>query len=181
MNVPRVALGAAAVAVTVLGPGCSDDSATSTTTVSSTVVTSTVVTSTIPAPPPSPARCSGEEAVADATLELRVEPSGTLETGPTSWAVTVTNRGSAPVELVYPTTQDADVTLRDREGHLAYRWSRAQAFSSVRRCQVLSPGQSATHSLGGVLRARPGTYLLEATLTAHPAPPAFEARVSVLP
>jgi hypothetical protein len=125
--------------------------------------------------------CTGDEPAPTADLTLDLAPSGTLVRGDVSWHLTVRNEGAAAVELVYATSQDGDVVLRDARGAEVYRWSAGLAFTEALRCQVLEPGQRADLFLGGVLRAAPGTYRLEATVAARPAPPPVEREVEVAP
>ncbi len=135
------------------------------------------------AAPPAAATCEGRSAGPDRVaddLDLRVQLGVTLETGRVRWGLTVTNRGDAPVTLVYPTSQDGDVVLR-RDGAVAYRWSAGQAFAEGVRCQVLGAAQQYRVELGGVpLDVEPGDYTLVASLAASPTPAPARVEVTIV-
>jgi len=135
------------------------------------------------AAPPAAATCEGRSAGPDRVaddLDLRVQLGVTLETGRVRWGLAVTNRGDAPVTLVYPTSQDGDVVLR-RDGAVAYRWSAGQAFAEGVRCQVLGAAQQYRVELGGVpLDVEPGDYTLVASLAASPTPAPARVEVTIV-
>jgi Intracellular proteinase inhibitor len=94
------------------------------------------------------------------------------------WRVRVTNRAATPRTLTFPTSQQADVTLR-RGGVVRYRWSESRSFIPVVDRRTLRAGKSWTFVLADRLDVPPGRYELMATIAARPAQKPARATIVV--
>jgi hypothetical protein len=121
------------------------------------------------AAPPSSRGCTGAAPATSSGVVLTIDPTSPLVQGSVSWIITATNDGNLPVELVFPSGQDAEIVIR-QGAKVVYRWSDGQMFTQAVRCQVLLPHQRAEYFLGGLIRLEPGEYELEASVKAQPSP-----------
>lgn len=106
---------------------------------------------------------------AELQLSMRVELQGPLTDGPVAWVIWVTNTGRTRLDLLFPTSQRADVVLVS-EGVEAYRWSTDRLFTQAEEEETLLSGESRRLVLEDVLAAGPGEYRLEAVLTSDQEP-----------
>lgn len=116
-----------------------------------------------------------------AQLRLALEPSGgSIERGPVTWRLSVTNEADAEVTLVFASGQQGDVVLRNGADEV-YRWSEGRMFAQMISCVTVAPGKTRTVELADhPLDVPPGTYDLEATLASTPAPTPIHRQLRVL-
>ena len=107
----------------------------------------------------------------DSALELsmRVELQGPLTDGAVAWVIWVTNASRTRLDLLFPTSQRADVVLVS-DGVEAYRWSTDRIFTQAEEEETLLSGESRRLVLEDVLAVEPGEYRLEAVLTSDQEP-----------
>jgi hypothetical protein len=80
-----------------------------------------------------------------------------------SFTFVVTNRGSEPVELTFPSGQVADVVV-SADGDTVWRWSGDRMFTQALRTRTLAPGESVSDTM--TWDAPPsGEYIAEASLS----------------
>lgn len=84
------------------------------------------------------------------------------EVGPdeVTFVVTVTNAGTEPVDLTFPTGQTVDVTVR-RGGDVVWRWSDTRVFTQMTRSVTFDAGESRTYEASWT-DPTPGEYDAEA-------------------
>jgi hypothetical protein len=69
------------------------------------------------------------------------------------------NAQTAPMTMVFPSSQRFDFSVLDREGREVYRWSRDKAFITVISEVTLSPGESIDEQLSWRIQdVPPGEY-----------------------
>ena len=102
-------------------------------------------------------------------LSMRVEVQGELTHGPVAWVIWVTNTGRTRSDLLFPTSQRADVVLVS-EGVERHRWSTDRIFTQAEEEETLLSGESRRLVLEDVLAVGPGEYRLEAVLTSDKEP-----------
>lgn len=129
-----------------------------------------------PVPEPAPTATPAPDATG---LQLEFSHSALRAGTSATWRFTVTNTGKETVTMTHGSGQEGDVVLR-RAGAEAYRWSDCCAFTQALRERTLNPGESYSFTLSaGSLDVEPGTYAVEATVSADPAPPPHAATVEV--
>lgn len=94
-----------------------------------------------------------------------LRPTGTLKA-----RLVVINRGTAPIELLFNSSQRYDFVLRDSKGKEVARWSEGQGFTEVLGKEVVEPGGKLSFEenllLGEIRRPLPiGKYQLEGLVT----------------
>ncbi len=94
----------------------------------------------------------------DARLDVRVDDD-------VSFAFTVTNSTTEPVELVFPDGHVVDVTVMDG-GEAVWRWSEGRFFTQALQEEKLAPGESSVFTLTWK-DPEPGHYRAVATLAAE--------------
>jgi hypothetical protein len=87
--------------------------------------------------------------------------------------VTLVNRSSETVEVVFATSQKLDIVLTDQQGREAYRWSSGMRFAQVVNSLIVEPGNSWIHelTLGNGPEGRtlePGVYTIKVVITGTP-------------
>ncbi|MBT8250994.1 MAG: hypothetical protein KJN81_12090 [Acidimicrobiia bacterium] len=96
------------------------------------------------------------------------------------WTILMSNPGDEPVDIVFPSGQDADVLIRDAAGETLYAWSATFSFIQEVRTETLLPGETRRILLQGVpLEALPGSYELEATIAGEPGPGAMRGTIHI--
>jgi hypothetical protein len=105
-------------------------------------------------------------------LDLRVSYS--LETsvtgGQVRWTLSLRNRTSSALRLSFPTSQYANIVLR-QSGRIVYSWSSHRAFAQVITARRLAPGATYVCNLGpDPLDLQPGRYELIANLASRNVP-----------
>ena len=105
-------------------------------------------------------------------LDLRVSYS--LETsvtgGQVRWTLSLRNRTSSALRLSFPTSQYANIVLR-QSGKIVYSWSSHRAFAQVITARRLGPGATYVCNLGpDPLDLQPGRYELIANLASRNVP-----------
>jgi hypothetical protein len=103
-------------------------------------------------------------------LAMRVVMPVVIGRGEVAWVILLTNGSPDPLELRFPTGQDADVALTNAGGELVYRWSEGRSFTQAARTLTLQPAGGRRIVLEGTLDLPPGVYTLTALLTAQPSP-----------
>lgn len=102
------------------------------------------------------------------SLSVRAEPQPLRACGWVAWTLTLRNRSSQAVTLVFPSGQRGDVVLR-RRGAVAYRWSADKAFTlAIEELTVPAGGVRRFVLHERRLRVAPGRYALEARITGTP-------------
>jgi uncharacterized protein (DUF58 family) len=120
-----------------------------------------------------------EAALPVVVLEVGYSPDPLRSGQAVRWTLSVTNGGTAPATLTFPSGQDGDVVL-DQNGRQAYRWSGGRFFTQAVRPVTLDAGATRTFTLEEErLAVEPGRYRLVATLRAEPAPAPARRDVAV--
>lgn len=128
------------------------------------------------------ARLGDVQVIPDSSSSFTVDLSPAQD-DPDSVVVTMTvsTRSSLPLHLRFPTSQDYDVVIRNRNGEVVYRWSEGRAFLEVVRDVTVSGMRQYTVRVplkdAGGAALPDGTYALEAWITAGDAKREFSATV----
>ncbi len=88
------------------------------------------------------------------------------------WSLDITNTTSAPTTLVFTSGKQADVTLTDESGGMAYQWSEDMMFIQSISSVDLAPGATFSAVLSGELTVPAGEYAIEGFFTTPMAEPA---------
>ena len=117
---------------------------------------------------------------ASSGLSFRVQVPLEADKEGTSWVALLTNSGSDPVEVTFPSGQSADVILTDPDsGTEVYRWSEGMVFTQAERIQSLSGGQTDRIVLTAPLDVSSGLYDLRGVFSGSPGPASASGRVVV--
>jgi hypothetical protein len=74
-------------------------------------------------------------------------------------------RGSTPHQLVFPSSQEYEITLKNADGLVLWRWSDGRVFTPAVRTVELGPGTRLINE-DAPLPVQPGIYTVEAWITA---------------
>lgn len=102
----------------------------------------------------------------EGSLEARVSTDGTGSTT-VEFRFTVTNAGTAPVELQFSDAAKAEFVVQD-EGREVWRFTEGRAFMQMLSAERLAPEESTTYD-GEWAEPRPGEYTAVAELRAQDA------------
>lgn len=121
--------------------------------------------------PPSTESSTGSDddpaTVAPGVFELALASDDTVPAGPHIWALELRNITDAPVDVVFPTSQQGDVVLR-RDGEVVHRWSDGRFFAQQVIEETIPPDAALPIALDDDLSGlEPGTYEAELTTTAR--------------
>lgn len=110
-------------------------------------------------------------------FQVEVEP---IQTGQPRLSVTLraVSNPNEPVRLVFPTSQDFEIVLRDEKGAEAYRWSNGQAFLPAIRERDLV-GEMLFTTEVALNDVPSGRYTLEAWITAGESGRVFSAITAI--
>ncbi len=86
-----------------------------------------------------------------------------------AWAMDVMNTGTTPVDLTFSDGQRGDITLSQGDTE-AYVWSNGKAFDQAVQKITLQPGATFPVVPTGTLDVKPGTYDVDATISALAGP-----------
>ncbi len=113
-------------------------------------------------------------------LNARILVPPILSQANPGWTILLSNPGNEPVDITFPSGQEAEVLIRDASGETVYAWSATLSFVQEVRTETLLPGETRRIVLQGVpLDAPPGTYQLEATIVGEPDPGVMEGRIQL--
>lgn len=79
----------------------------------------------------------------------------------------VTNTGSGPLEMVFPTAQRHDVVVRRESGEEVWRWSAGRGFAQAITRATLAPGDSWDLEASWAPGDLSGTYVATGLLMAR--------------
>lgn len=94
----------------------------------------------------------------EGALAVSVEPDAV------DFAFTVTNRGTEPLTLHFPSGKLADIVVSNASGEV-WRWSDGRMFTQAIESRSLTPGESLIHEAAWP-DPPSGTYTAEAMVTA---------------
>ena len=113
----------------------------------------------------------GEEPDPDPGGSMVGELASSMEVEVTDGAVRfilhVTNTGSGPLEMVFPTSQRHDVVVRTESGEEVWRWSAGRGFAQAITRETLAPGDSWDLEARWTPGDRTGTYVATGLLLAR--------------
>ncbi len=113
-------------------------------------------------------------------LNARILVPPTVDQANPGWTILLSNPGDEPVDITFPSGQDADVLIRDATGETIYAWSATFSFIQEVRTETLLPGETRRILLQGTpLEAPPGSYELEATIAGEPGPGVMRGTIHI--
>jgi hypothetical protein len=90
------------------------------------------------------------------------------------WVFDVTNTGTVPMNVVFPSGQRGDLILSQGEED-KYAWSDGKVFTQAEQTETLQPGKSLSIVLSDTLTLEPGTYDVAAQVNATIGPAGEES------
>jgi len=114
-------------------------------------------------------------------LGVRVEPARCARGATARATVTLRNRGTAPVDVEFPSSQRLELVLADAAGAERWRWSEGRFFAMMLGLETLGPGEAWEWDEEVPAPAEAGRYVLRATVASPDVARVAEAALEVAP